>query len=81
MVLASEVGGRWSDETAQFLRGLAEARADCVPPFLQGRVKAAWLRRWLSARMQCGKSFRGVSAGETPGAAHWECALRDARFL
>ena len=48
VVLAAEVGGRWSEETAQFLRGLAKARADSVPPLLQGRVKAAWLRRWNS---------------------------------
>ena len=48
MILAAEVGGRWSDQTAQFLRGLAKARADSVPPLLQGRVKAAWLRRWSS---------------------------------
>ena len=48
VVLAAEVGGRWSEETAQFLRGLAKARADSVPPLLQGRVKAAWLRRWSS---------------------------------
>ena len=48
VVLAAEVGGRWSEETAQFLRGLAKARVDSVPPLLQGRVKAAWLRRWSS---------------------------------
>ena len=31
VVLAAEVGGRWSNETSQFLRGLAKARAETVP--------------------------------------------------
>ena len=66
VVLAAEAGSRWSEETAQFLRGLAKARADSVPPLLQGRVKAAWLRRWSSACMQCDWSFRGVSPGDSP---------------
>ena len=48
VVLAAEVGARWSDETAQFLRGLAKARVEAVPMVLQDRAKAAWLRRWSS---------------------------------
>ena len=48
VVLAAEVGGRWSDETAQILRWLAKARVDSVPSLLQGRVKVACLRRWSS---------------------------------
>ena len=32
VVLAPEVGGRWLDETAQFLQGLAKARAHAVDP-------------------------------------------------
>ena len=48
VVLAAEVGGRWSNETSQFLCGLAKARAETVPMILQGRAKAAWLRRWSS---------------------------------
>ena len=46
VVLAAEVGGRWSEETAQFLRALAKASARTAPLILQNRVKAAWLRRW-----------------------------------
>ena len=38
VVLAAEVGGRWSAETAQFLSALAKARALSVPQVLQGRV-------------------------------------------
>ena len=48
MVLAAEIGGRWSDETAHFLRSLAKAKAESVPLLLQNRVKAAWLRMWSS---------------------------------
>ena len=46
VVLAAEVGGRWSEDTAQFLRALAKASARTAPLILQNRVKAAWLRRW-----------------------------------
>ena len=40
VVLAAEVGGRWSKETATFLAALAKARAESSPLILQGRVKA-----------------------------------------
>ena len=46
VVLAAEIGGRWSGEIAQFLCALATARAQSVPLNLQGRMEAAWLRRW-----------------------------------
>ena len=87
MVLAAEVGGRWSEETAQFLRGLAKARADSVPPLLQGRVKAAWLRRW-SSLLACSaarafaesllETRRVPRIGDVPSTHE---VLRDARFL
>ena len=48
VVLAAEVGGRWSTETAQFLRGLAKAQVEVVPMILQDRAKAARMRRWSS---------------------------------
>ena len=54
VVLAEEVGGRWSGETAQFLQGLAKVRAQSVPWILQERVEAAWIRvgvaSWLAAQ-------------------------------
>ena len=46
VVLAATVGGRWSQETAQFLRGLAHFRSQGTPELLRERVKLAWLRRW-----------------------------------
>ena len=52
VVLAAEVGGRWSAETAQFLTALANARAQEVPQVLQGRAETAWVKRW-SAILAC----------------------------
>ncbi len=43
MVLATEVSGRWSDETVTFLRLLA-ARA--VPEWLRARTARAFLNKW-----------------------------------
>ena len=48
VVLAGEVGGRFSAETAQFLTGLASAKVRELPELLRGRAHAAWLRRWSS---------------------------------
>ena len=48
VVLAGEVGSRFSLETAHFLRCLASAKVRGVPQILQGRAHAAWLRRWSS---------------------------------
>ena len=52
VVLAAEVGSRWSVETAQFLVALSNAKAESVPELLRGRVAAAWLRRW-STMLAC----------------------------
>ena len=48
VVLAGEVGGRFSLETAHFSMCLASAKVRGVPQILQGRAHAAWLRRWSS---------------------------------
>ena len=45
VVLGAEVGRRWSSETSQFLAAPAAARV-LMPEILQGRAKAAYLRRW-----------------------------------
>ena len=52
VVLAAEVGGRFSAETSQFLRGLASANVRGLPQVLQGRAHAGWVRRW-SAMLGC----------------------------
>ena len=52
VVLAAEVGGRWSIETANFLVSLAKAKALASPFVLQGRVQQAYIQRW-SALFAC----------------------------
>ena len=46
VVLAMEVGGRWSQETATFLRMLAAARARGECTLLRKRAEQAWRLRW-----------------------------------
>ena len=46
VVLATEVGGRWSSEAAQFLSSLAWAKTRDLPEELQGDAAQAWTRRW-----------------------------------
>ena len=48
VVLAGEVGGRWSAETAMFLRLIAKAKARTEPPVLRLRAELAWRARWGS---------------------------------
>ena len=48
VVLAREVGGRWSDETRTFIRTWARFRARSEPPLLRKRVEQAWRLRWWS---------------------------------
>ena len=48
VVLACEVGGRWSEETNNFLLQLAKAKARGVPQPLKTSAKQSWLMRWRS---------------------------------
>ena len=45
VVLASEVGGRWSEECRQFLCQLASAKTRNEPKVLRSRARQAWLHR------------------------------------
>ena len=58
VVLAAEVGGRWSQEFRQFLLSLASAKALSAPYLLQSKAKAGWFHRW-SCLLGCtaAKSF------------------------
>ena len=67
VVLAAEVGGRWSVETAQFLVSLAKAKADAAD-VLRGRVQQAHIRRW-SALLACSAVLLFVFAGPPSGAS------------
>ena len=47
LVLGSEIGGRWRNETAQHLvRDLARVRAQRASPALRAAATSAWTRRW-----------------------------------
>ena len=46
VVLALEVGGRWSDEAAEFVWNLAVARARSAPDALRKAAAQAYHRRW-----------------------------------
>ena len=87
VVLAAEVGGRWSQETADFLNAMAKTRAQESPQILQGRVRTALVTRW-SAILACSLA-RSLSlsllerrpvpgtGGDIPSVHE---VLRDARF-
>ena len=58
VVLAGEVGGRWSAETQQFLTTLAHARAQSVPKFLKG-ILACTVARAFAVSLWRSAHFRG----------------------
>ena len=58
VVVALETGGRWSEESLQFVESLAGARARDAPHALYHSAALAWRRRW--ARMiavSCARAF------------------------
>ena len=88
VVLAAEVGGRWSEETRALVRQLAKAKSRSVPRILVGRARQAWQHRW-SSLLTCAsaRAFalslldrRPVSGsdGATPSSAE---VLADCRHL
>ena len=46
VVIAGEVGGRWSEETKAFLWSLACEKSRSEATVLRKSVRAAWYRRW-----------------------------------
>ena len=46
VVIAGEVGGRWSEETKTVLRSLACEKSRSEARVLRGSVRTAWYRRW-----------------------------------
>ena len=47
VVLAFEIGGRWSDESAQFVRDLSLAKAREAVPVMRASAARMWQRRWM----------------------------------
>ena len=62
MVLALEIGGRWSSEVLVFVRLLARAKVRSEPQMMRKRVEQAWRLRWLSL-LGCGVGFIAGVAG------------------
>ena len=52
VVIAGEVGGRWSGETQTFVLCLAQHKAKSAPKILQASAQVAYYRRW-SSLMSC----------------------------
>ena len=71
VVIAGEVGGRWSSETKNFLWCLACEKALSASSVLRGSARAAWYRRW-SCLLACAaaKAFASslVNKRGSPGA-------------
>ena len=63
VVIAGEVGGRWSSETAHFLSTLAAAKARSVPQVLQVRARMAWKTEMGDLSCAAARSF-ALSLGE-----------------
>ena len=91
VVLALEVGGRWSSEASNFVKLLARARARSEPLVVQRRMEQAWRLRW-SAILACAaaRSFaasllglrggQGVD-GQAPPSHEVECDFSPCRFV
>ena len=87
LVVASEVGGRWSAEAQAFLRQFARAKSRQEPPTLRASAKLAWIWRWsmilacASARAFALSFLEGLTAhdygGPTPTTAE---VIRDTRY-
>ena len=63
VVLAGEVGGRWSDETQAFLRQLAKARARSEPVPQQARATHLVLVCWCLPPSRAGKQYGAGTTG------------------
>ena len=67
VVLAAEIGGRWSLEAVNFVSQLAKAKARSVPRVLSNRVRHAY-HRWCSM-LACAASRAFVLTMLSPLAA------------
>ena len=52
VVLASEVGGRWSEACRQFLCQLAKAKVRSEPKIMRPRATQAWLLAFFPRNMR-----------------------------
>ena len=90
VVLALEVGGRWSDEAIKFVQQLAKAKARTVPAILRPSVRAAYFHRWTGMLAVAAQRALAATLMELPvddaecvdgGAPTLEDVLLDARLV
>ena len=77
VVLAATVGGRWSQETAQFSRGLALFTSEGTPELLRGCIGGGTFSRVASQRLLHSVPLRD-RAGCTPPSV--DEVVREARY-
>ena len=65
-----EVGGRWSEETADFLRHLAQARSRAVPEALRPAAIQASIARWSALLTQAAQAPFAASLTMQDPATH-----------
>jgi hypothetical protein len=66
VVLAVEVGGRWSEEAATFVWHLAQARARSTPALLRKAAAQAYYRRWTGMLAYAAANALAASLLEEP---------------
>ena len=89
VVLSLEVGGRWSEEAATFVRLLAKAKARAFPPVLRRSVQMAYTCRWtgllaVAAHRAYARTLLDLPVDEANcdgEEAPLEDVLREARFF
>ncbi len=86
VVIALEVGGRWSSEAWAFVRCLARARAREEPDLLRRKAQASWHRRFVgimavAAQRAFGQSLleRSAVAGADGACPSTQCVLEEGR--
>lgn len=62
IVCGIETCGRWGDEAIALLRGLAQAKAREVPPYLRGASAGAYTSQWAWPSQPNGRSRRACSS-------------------
>ena len=74
--MALEVKGRWSAETAQFVRLLAQTRSRAVPPALRQATAQAYIARWSALPNPCSTNcLRQQPPFPRPGRRHQQGTL------
>ena len=66
VLIALEIGGRWSEEVADFIRRAASARARGDPVSLRRAAAAAYAHRWVGIASVAAQRARASSLLELP---------------